>query len=138
MYSSSDMEKAVETMLAEYVRKIGISERTKGWKFLNAGMKKAVDDETMLCDLSGRFYPMLAEMFNTTDAKVKKSIRSAIISGWDRRDKEFADVLFGKFDFDDLTPPSNSFVICTIADRVRLSCHELYLHPGQKSSFVKL
>lgn len=138
MYSSSDMEQAIDKMLAEYVKKLGISKKTNGWKYLNAGMKIAVRDETLLCDLSGRLYPMLAEMFGTTDVKIKKSIRSAIINGWNRRDKDFAEMLFGKFEFGDLAIPSNSFVICTIADRVRLSCQELCFNSAQKRTLFKL
>lgn len=65
-------------------------------------------------------YPDVASFFNTTPARVERSIRHAIEVGWSRANLEVLEKYFGHSTNPDRGKPTNSEFIATIADYLRL------------------
>ncbi len=65
-------------------------------------------------------YPRVAEMFDTTAARVERAIRHAIEIAWTRGNIKLLNTLFGYTVSSEKGKPTNSAFIARIADKIRL------------------
>jgi two-component system response regulator (stage 0 sporulation protein A) len=109
-----DLEKEVTTFLID----LGIPAHIKGYVFLREAIKMTYHDPSILGQITKILYPTIATSHNTTPTRVERAIRHAIQVAWERgmNDK---DRILGNM-FNNRHKPTNSAVIATIADRLKI------------------
>lgn len=110
MYNKKEKE------VAKTLMKLGNSPKNKGFHYLKTGLSFCMSDPRSLTNLSKILYPKIAEKFQTTSAGVERSVRSAIQSGWHRRDTELAKEMFGNSLQCDTDIPSNALYIAAVTE----------------------
>lgn len=113
---NNELIKNMEIFTTELINKIRIPVHLKGYSFLRTSIICAAQNNDLLNGIAKNLYPLVAEIHKTTPQKVERSIRNAIDTAWNHGAndvmQEFIGYGYGK--------PTNSELIATAADRVRL------------------
>ena len=104
------LESEIETML----RNLGISCHLKCYQYLKTAIMLCIRDFTLIDNITTELYPIIAQKYKTTSSNVEHAILNAIKKGWQKRDLEFVQSLFGSISL----PPTNLEFIATIADEL--------------------
>lgn len=115
-HSNIDLEIEVTNIL----HNLGIPAHIKGYSYLREALIITIQDMNTLDSVTKILYPIIAKQFNTTPARVERSIRHAIEVGWSRGEVEFINTLFGYTINKDRGRPTNSEFIALISDKLRL------------------
>lgn len=102
------------------IRKIGIPANIKGYDYIREAIKMVMDDPTSINSITKCIYPMIANKFGTSTAKVERAIRWAIEVAWQRGNNEVIDKLFGYTVSLKKGRPTNSEFIALVADEIRI------------------
>lgn len=108
---------SVEMKVARLLLDVGLSDRRAGFHYLCRAIDLVAQNESLLGRMTKVVYPAVATEFDSTPARVERSIRGAIGSLWSRGAGERVKGLFaskrkrGK--------PSNAEFIAMLADRLR-------------------
>ena len=110
-----NIQQTVKDMLLE----LGVPEHLKGYQYLTEAITVASGaEETLRVKVKG-LYRQIAKLYGTTPSFVEKAIRDAVVTTWDRGDREFLRTILGYGD-DDKSRPTNSEFIILLADEVKL------------------
>lgn len=99
---------------------IGIPPHIKGYGYLREGIKMAVEDPSIINNVTKRLYPKIAEKFGTTASKVERAIRHSIEVAWNRQRVEAINAVFGVRVYIGTDKPTNSEFIALVADKLIL------------------
>ena len=107
-----------ELRISNVFLSIGISPHIKGYGFLRTGVKLAMDDPSVLGNITKELYPKIAENYLTSSSKVERSIRHAIEVAWNRGRIGNLNTIFGVNFYLDGDKPTNGEFIAFVADRL--------------------
>ena len=96
---------------------LGVPANMKGFKYIRSAVEAINAAESI--PLSGGIYKEVALIYNTTPACVERCIRHAIEHAWLKGDIDLQHELFGYTVSDARGKPTNSELICMIADVVK-------------------
>ena len=99
---------------------VGIPPHIKGYVFLREGVKMAVDDPSVINNITKKLYPMIGEKFNTTPSKVERDIRHAIEVAWNRGRIDTINSILGVRAYIGAEKPTNGEFIALVADKMLL------------------
>lgn len=116
-YANVDLEIEVTNI----IQKLGIPPHIKGYYYLRESIILLVNDIEALDSVTKMLYPSIARKFNTTPARVERSMRHAIEVCWSRGNLEFIDSLCYYTVNKDNYRPTNSEFIAIISDKLRLT-----------------
>lgn len=111
---------AYDADIAEVLVSFGIMHHLNGYRFLQEGIRRTMEDPGVLRGITKILYPELARSFHTTATRVERSMRSALETAWDNGDAKRRSAYFGaamsRFD----KRPSNSEFLAMCADFILL------------------
>ena len=113
-------KKEIEAEIAEILRGIGVPVHVRGYAYLKTAINLALANKEMLQSVTGKLYPAVAEVFDTTGSRVERSIRHAIESAWDRSESSLREELFGYTIHNAKGKPTNSEFIALITDKLKI------------------
>lgn len=113
-------ERALEILITSFLHKAGIPAHIKGYNYIRSAIIMCVKDNTIIESITGKLYPGIAKIYNSTPSKVERAIRHAINISWDRGDTEFLCEYFGNTIDISKGKPTNGEFIAMIADRINL------------------
>lgn len=99
---------------------IGIPSNLKGYEYIKTGLVMALEDPSILDQVTKTFYPGLAEMYGTTASRVERATRTAIEAMFSRMDPEYLRDKFGLAARIDNGKLTNSEFLAGLAEIIRL------------------
>ena len=99
---------------------IGIPPHIKGYGYLREGIKMAVEEPSIINNVTKQLYPKIAEKFNTTASKVERAIRHSIEVAWNRQRVDAINAVFCVRVYIGTDKPTNSEFIALVADKLIL------------------
>lgn len=99
---------------------IGIPPHIKGYQYLREGIKMAVEDPSIINNVTKGLYPRIGEKFATSASKVERAIRHAIEVAWNRGRIDAINAIFGVRVYIGTEKPTNSEFIALVADKLIL------------------
>ena len=110
-----DPEDAVRQILLE----LGAPDHLTGHPYVVRGILLVVSNQMFLNNITFGLYPQLAAEFDTTAARVERSIRHLIEITWERGDMDVLNRYFGNTVSPDRGKPTNGEFIARIANVVK-------------------
>lgn len=111
---------STEEKISNIFISIGIPPHIKGYAYLREGIKMAINDPSVINNVTKVLYPKIGERFNTTSSKVERAIRHAIEVAWNRGRIEAINSIFGVRVYIGTEKPTNSEFIALVADKLIL------------------
>jgi len=102
------------------IHDMGIPANIRGYTYIREAIILVIGEPTLLNSVTKELYPRVAEIFDTTAARVERAIRHAIEIAWTRGNIELLNSLFGYTVSSEKGKPTNSAFIARIADKIRL------------------
>jgi two-component system response regulator (stage 0 sporulation protein A) len=99
---------------------IGIPPHIKGYQYLREGIKMAIEQPSIINNVTKELYPNIATKFDTSASKVERAIRHAIEVAWNRGRVEAINAIFGVRVYIGSERPTNSEFIALVADKLLL------------------
>lgn len=109
----------LEQQITNVMHEIGIPAHIKGYQFVREAISLTFNDRN-LTSVTKELYPLVAEKYNTTSARVERAIRHAIEVAWLRGKEDAKIKLFRCGAHNDKAKPTNSEFISTVAEVLRL------------------
>ena len=109
---------SLETQVTDYIRRLGIPSRFKGYYYAREAIIMLVENGELLGAVTKKVYPAIAEKFDTTPSRVERAIRHSIIVACSRGNSSLIHDMFGP-GVQLKGTVSNSEFIATIADRLK-------------------
>ncbi len=113
--SLSDFEEAATFVLGEF----GIPAHTKGYRYLREAIVLVAQKPLFVDGITKNLYPAIAELHDTTSARVERVVRHAIESGCTKGDTQALYYYFPHSISKDKLKPTNAEFIAVIADVVK-------------------
>lgn len=110
----------VEEQASKLMVELGIPPHFKGFAYLKDAIGIVVQDPELVSQITTRLYPMIAQRYRTTAAKVERAIRHAIERAWTKGEIKMNYELFAYSIDIAKGKPTNSLFIARIADHIRL------------------
>lgn len=113
-----------EIDLVEYttnvLHQLGIPAHVRGYKYLRDAIIIAVNDYTVIQQVTKLLYPTIAKKYESTPSRIERAIRHAIELGWTRGNVEKIEKIFAYTVDNEKSRPTNSEFIAMISDQIRL------------------
>lgn len=110
----------VESYVSQILLKLGIQPHLHGYKYMRMAILMALEDASVLENLTHRIYPAIAQAFDSTPARVERTVRHAIELAWTRHGSEAFERLGPRENyFMDGCPTVREF-LALVVERVRL------------------
>lgn len=97
---------------------IGIPPHIMGYQYLREGIKMAIEDPSIINNVTKRLYPEIGAKYSTSASKVERAIRHAIEVAWNRGRVEAINSVFGVRVYIGAERPTNSEFIALVADKL--------------------
>ena len=111
---------SLEEKISNIFINVGIPPHIKGYCFLREGVKMAVNEPSIINNITKKLYPMIGEKYNTTASKVERAIRHAIEVAWNRGRIESINNILGVRAYVGSEKPTNGEFIALVADKMLL------------------
>jgi two-component system response regulator (stage 0 sporulation protein A) len=99
---------------------IGIPPHIKGYQYLREGIKMAIEQPSIINNVTKELYPNIGAKFDTSASKVERAIRHAIEVAWNRGRVDAINAIFGVRVYIGSERPTNSEFIALVADKLIL------------------
>ena len=99
---------------------LGILSNLKGYDYLKEAIKVAVEDPSIVKNITSQLYPIVAETFQSTSDSVEAAIRRAIEVSSNLGKIKNINNIFGMNIFEHNDKPSNSEFIALIAEKLMI------------------
>lgn len=110
----------LETLVTDTLHKMGLPANVNGYLYLRSAILMAVDDPSVLKGMTKVLYPKVAEEFESTAARVERSMRHAVEMTWDRGDVRTLQFYFGSSISSLKGKPTNGEFISLLSERIRI------------------
>ena len=113
----------VKHMTSNILRQLGFPAHMSAYNYLLHAVEIAVHDPCAVNMITKKIYPLVAEKYNTLEARVERSLRYLIETAWKNIDEE---VLYHHFalSLKASNKPASGELIAVIADKIRLELAE--------------
>ncbi len=102
--------------ITQLLHKVGMPSSLSGYQILQQALLLIQHDQTLLNNLSGRLYPIIAKDNNYTVPYVDRLIRTAVEAAWKNCPQDVADDIFGNSVSALSGCPSNAQFIATLSE----------------------
>ena len=99
------------------IHKLGIPANILGYEYVRSAVLLCIDDASFRYNITTKLYPAVADMYESTPARVERSIRHAITISLKRGDKQLLKKYFN-YSTNNKFRITNSEFIATIADLI--------------------
>lgn len=110
----------LEEKISKIFINVGIPPHIKGYSFLREGVMMAVENPSIINNITKQLYPMIGERYQTTPSKVERAIRHAIEVAWNRGRIDNINNILGVRAYVGADKPTNGEFIALIADKMLL------------------
>ena len=107
--------------VTELMLELGMPAHLRGYHYLREAILLSMEDMELVGSITKLLYPEIAKMFQTTNIKVERAIRSVIEIGWERGNEEMFEEIFGYSKMCGKTRPTNSEFVLGVADYIHFS-----------------
>lgn len=114
------LNKELEIEAINILQSLNIPSHFKGYFYLRDAIVMAVQDPTLLNEITKKLYPLIAEHYGTMTHRVERAMRFAIETAWNKGDVNVLHDLFGYCVDDKKGKPTNASFIAKISDKLRL------------------
>lgn len=111
---------SVDEKISNIFISIGIPPHIKGYQYLREGIKMAIENPSVINNVTKELYPNIGLKFDTTASKVERAIRHAIEVAWNRGRVDAINAIFGVRVYIGSERPTNSEFIALVADKLIL------------------
>lgn len=111
---------SLEEKISKIFINVGIPPHIKGYSFLREGVMMAVENPSVINNITKQLYPMIGERYQTTPSKVERAIRHAIEVAWNRGRIDNINNILGVRAYVGADKPTNGEFIALIADKMLL------------------
>ncbi len=111
---------SLEEKISKIFINVGIPPHIKGYSFLREGVLMAVENPSIINNITKQLYPMIGERYQTTPSKVERAIRHAIEVAWNRGRIDNINNILGVRAYVGADKPTNGEFIALIADKMLL------------------
>ncbi len=111
---------SLEEKISKIFINVGIPAHIKGYNFLREGVIMAVQDPSIINNITKKLYPSIGEKYNTSASKVERAIRHAIEVAWNRGRIESINSILGVRAYIGAEKPTNGEFIALVADKMLL------------------
>ena len=111
---------SLEEKISKIFINVWIPPHIKGYNFLREGVKMAVQDPSIINNITKKLYPMIGEKYSTSASKVERAIRHAIEVAWNRGRIESINSILGVRAYIGAEKPTNGEFIALVADKMLL------------------
>ncbi len=111
---------SLEEKISKIFINVGIPPHIKGYSFLREGVIMAVENPSVINNITKQLYPMIGERYQTTPSKVERAIRHAIEVAWNRGRIDNINNILGVRAYVGADKPTNGEFIALIADKMLL------------------
>jgi two-component system response regulator (stage 0 sporulation protein A) len=123
-----DVEKTARELLTE----LGTPDHIAGHGYTVTALLMAVKDPGLLKAVTGKLYPGVAAVYNTTGSRVERAIRHAVELTWDRANTDVLAKYFGNTVHPDKGKPMNSEFLARLGSVIRQKVKEGQAHGGNE------
>lgn len=113
-------QKVLEEKVSNIFINVGIPPHIKGYGYLREGVIMAVNNPSLINNITKQLYPGIGEKYSTSASKVERAIRHAIEVAWNRGRIEIINNLFGVKAYVGQEKPTNGEFIALVADKMLL------------------
>lgn len=113
-------EAAKDEAITLVIKEIGVPPHINGYLFLKEAVSLVLEKPDILNRVTKELYPGIAKHFDSTPARVERSIRHAIEVVWSRKETQHISKLFGYSEEHLESKPTNSQFIAMVADSIRM------------------
>lgn len=113
--------KRIDEAISKLFLSLGIPPHFKGYHYLRTGVELTLEHPDLITSVTTTLYPMIAERYGTTGAKVERSIRHALTVAWNKGRTKLFNSLIGIDTLTENARPTSSEFIALVADRLLLS-----------------
>ena len=99
---------------------MGMPVHLRGYHYLREAICLSVENMELVGSVTKLLYPEIAKIYQSSNEKVERAIRSAIEVGWERGNEELFEEIFGYSRMDGNTRPTNSEFILGVADKIQI------------------
>ncbi|MBP5467538.1 MAG: sporulation transcription factor Spo0A [Clostridia bacterium] len=111
---------SLEEKVSKIFINVGIPPHIKGYSFLREGVMMAVENPSVINNITKQLYPMIGKRYQTTPSKVERAIRHAIEVAWNRGRIDNINNILGVRAYVGADKPTNGEFIALIADKMLL------------------
>lgn len=115
-----DNLKSIDEKISKIFINVGIPPHIKGYSFLREGVKMAINEPSIINNITKKLYPMIGEKYETSPSKVERAIRHAIEVAWNRGRIDSINSILGVKAYVGQEKPTNGEFIALIADKMLL------------------
>jgi len=102
-YNVKESTNALEFTVKQ-LNNVPVASHLKGYHYLITGISALIEDQSMKDNITKALYPFIAKKWNSTPARIERSIRNAITLAWENGGDEY----IAQLTKDSTTKPSNS------------------------------
>ncbi|RNF41083.1 sporulation transcription factor Spo0A [Planococcus salinus] len=111
---------SIEEQITNVVKEVGVPPHLKGYGYLKQAISLVLDNPAILNKVTKSLYPAIAGTYDTTPARVERSIRHAIEIVWTRGDIQHISKIVGYSNEHLQSKPTNSEFIAMLSDSIPL------------------
>ncbi len=109
-----------ECLVKTILQQLGLPSHLLGYKYLKDAIIMSLQDHTLLNGVTKKLYPEIASKYNTTGARVERSMRHSIEVAWIKGDINALNHYFGYTVSAEKGKPTNSEFIAMLSDRIAM------------------
>lgn len=113
--------KCMNETISKLFLSLGIPPHFKGYYYLRTGITLTLEQPSLISSVTTILYPMIAERYGTTGAKVERSIRHALTVAWNKGRTKAFNKLIGIDTLTENDRPTSSEFIALVTDRLLIS-----------------
>lgn len=110
----------LKVLVTNTMHKLGMPAHIKGFNYVREAILVAVNEPSIIDNITRGLYPKVAEVFDSTPSRVERAIRHAIEVTWSRGDIDTLQKYFGYTVSCSKGKPTNSEFIALVADNILL------------------
>lgn len=115
---SRESEMTINAYVTGTLRDMGVPAHIDGYQFLRTAILLATRDNGYLSAVTKRLYPAVAKTYESTPARVERSMRHAIELAWERGDAQRQEEYFGCTLSGARGKPTNSEFVAMVVERI--------------------
>lgn len=109
----------IKSYVTRIMLEMGMPAHLRGYHYLREAICMTVENMELVGSITKLLYPEIAKVYQTTNVKVERAIRSVIEVGWERGNEELFEEIFGYSRAHGKIRPTNSEFILGVADKIR-------------------
>lgn len=112
---------SVQWMISNTLLDVGINPGLLGWEYLKVGIEMVYNDREYLRNMTGKLYPDIAKVVDSTASRVDRAIRHAIESAFNNMTEDTCKKYFGSVVSMNSGKVTNTTFIAVIVERIQNS-----------------